>query len=109
MKYQQYLEENLPRYLNLLHKWVDTNSFTANPEGVNSLAKLTAAAFFDLGFEAEYIPSENPDFGNHLVLTRKGTSDRKLGLISFLTGRSLFSASRITSLVGSRSMRANSK
>jgi glutamate carboxypeptidase len=84
MKYQHYLEENLPRYLNLLHQWVDTNSFTANPAGVNALAKLTAASFSDVGFEAEYIPSDNPDFGNHLVLTRKGTSGRKLGLISHL-------------------------
>jgi glutamate carboxypeptidase len=84
MIYQHYLEENLPRYLNLLRQWVDTNSFTANPAGVNALARLTAGAFYDLGFEAEYIPSENPDFGNHLVLTRKGTSGRKLGLISHL-------------------------
>ena len=84
MKYQHYLEENLPRYINLLRQWVDTNSFTANPVGVNALAKLTAAAFFDLGFEAEHVPSENPDFGNHLVMTRKGTSGRKLGLISHL-------------------------
>jgi glutamate carboxypeptidase len=84
MNPKEYLEDNLPRYLELLRKWVETNSFTANPTGVNKLAKLTANAFTDLGFSAEYIPAENPDFGNHLVMTRKGSSEKVIGLISHL-------------------------
>jgi glutamate carboxypeptidase len=84
MIHQDYLEENFPRYLDLLRQWVETNSFTANPTGVNALADLTAAAFANLEFTAEHVPPNNPDYGNHLVLTRAGTSGRKLGLISHL-------------------------
>ncbi|MFN2152693.1 MAG: M20/M25/M40 family metallo-hydrolase, partial [Anaerolineales bacterium] len=84
MTITNYLEENLPRYLGLLQHWVETNSFTANPAGVDAVAKLTAAAFVDLGFVAEYIPSQNANHGNHLVLTRQGNTNRKLGLISHL-------------------------
>jgi glutamate carboxypeptidase len=84
MNLKDYLEDNLPRYLKLLRTWVETNSFTANPAGVNKLAELTSNAFSDLGFSAEFIPAENPDFGNHLVMTRKGSSEQVIGLISHL-------------------------
>lgn len=63
---------------------VTINSFTANPEGVNQVSKLTAEKFEGLGFEAEYIQSANPDFGKHLVLTRVGRSGKIIGLISHL-------------------------
>jgi len=79
-----YLETNLPRYLALLRQWIETNSYTANPAGVNAVGDLSAAAFAGLGFTAERLPSDNPRFGNHLVLTRKGSSGLKLGLISHL-------------------------
>ncbi len=81
---QEYLQENLPRYLDLLRQWVEVNSFTANSEGVNKVAELSAAAFSDLGFTDERVPAKNPNFGDHLVLTREGTSGQKLGLISHL-------------------------
>jgi glutamate carboxypeptidase len=63
---------------------VEINSFTANPEGVDKLARLTADAFAPLGFTAEHVPSENPEYGNHLVLTRKGTSSRNIAMIAHL-------------------------
>lgn len=81
---QTYLEQNLPHYLELLRQMVDINSFTANPEGVNQLGRLTAQVFADLGFTAEFIPSIYPQFGKHLVLTRPGTSGRTIGCISHL-------------------------
>ena len=84
MSLQDYLQDNLPRYLDLLREWVQINSFTANPAGVDAVGERIAAAFADLGFTAEYIPSINPDFGHHLVLTRPGSGERKLGLISHL-------------------------
>jgi glutamate carboxypeptidase len=84
MTIQNYLEENLPQYLKMLRQWVETNSFTANPEGVRALADMTAAAFGSLGFTSELIPVENPDYGSHLVLTREGKSGRKIGMISHL-------------------------
>ena len=84
MNYQNYLEENLPRYLELLRQWVETNSFTANSAGVNALADLTAAAFADLGFAAEQFPRKTPILAIIWCSPGEGTSGRKLGLISHL-------------------------
>ncbi len=81
---ETYLQENLPKYLALLRQWVEVNSFTTNPAGVNKVADLSAVAFAELGFSDERVPTENPNFGHHLVLTREGTSGQKLGLISHL-------------------------
>jgi len=81
---EAYLQDKLPQYLDLLQSWVEVNSFTANGEGVNKVADLTAEAFMELGFKDERVPSENPDFGKHLVLTRAGSSDQKIGLITHL-------------------------
>lgn len=60
------------------------NSFTANRPGVNNLGRFTAKAFAPLGFMADFIPSANPEFGDHLVLTRMGKSRRTIGMISHL-------------------------
>lgn len=81
---QAYLESNLPFYLKLLRQMVEINSFTANPEGINALGDFTAKAFADLGFESEMVPSSEPAFGKHLILTKHGSSGRKIGLISHL-------------------------
>src|SRR5215475_2547644 len=79
-----YLESKLPEALELLRQMVDINSFTINKEGVNRLARFTADAFAPLGFTAEFVPAQNPEFGNHLVLTRRGKSDRNIAMISHL-------------------------
>ena len=68
----------------MLHRMVDINSFTANPEGVNRLAGFTTECFAPLGFTAESIPSYNPQWGSHLVLTRRGSSGKSVALISHL-------------------------
>jgi glutamate carboxypeptidase len=67
-----------------LRQMVGINSWTLNPAGVNRLAQFTAEWFAPLGFVAEFVPPANPKFGNHLVLTRRGTSSRSLALISHL-------------------------
>jgi glutamate carboxypeptidase len=85
--YQQledYFQKNLPNYLDFLQEMVSINSFTANAVGVNALGDLTAERFADLGFKAERVPSTNPGFGQHLVLTRKGRTEQVLGLVSHL-------------------------
>lgn len=74
----------MPSYMDMLQQMVAINSFTANPQGVNTLGELTARQFAALGFEAEHIQSENPRFGRHLVLTRKGSGQRKIGFVSHL-------------------------
>lgn len=79
-----YLEQNRPFYLDLLQQMVAINSFTANKKGVNELGKLTAELFAPLGFTAEFIESANAQFGRHLILTKLGKSERKIGLVSHL-------------------------
>jgi glutamate carboxypeptidase len=83
-KLDRYLSDHLPEYLELLQEWVGVNSFTANGAGVDELGRRTAVSFTKLGFEADLVPSANPQFGHHLVLTRPGKSGRKIGLVSHL-------------------------
>lgn len=65
---------------------VSINSFTANPQGVNALAELTADVFAELGFEDERIQSADYLYGEHLILTREAEVDDAplVGLISHL-------------------------
>ncbi len=63
---------------------VEINSFTGNRGGVNQLGRLTAACFADLGFTSEFVPSTNPAWGDHLVLTRPGRSPRSVAMVSHL-------------------------
>jgi glutamate carboxypeptidase len=81
---EAYLENNLPRYLNLLMEMVVINSFTGNPKGVNTLGKFTSKQFNNLGFQAEHIQADNPNYGKHMILTRGGQSGPTIGLITHL-------------------------
>ena len=83
-QFEDYLTQNLPDYLDMLRRMVAINSFTANPAGVDALGQLTAEMFAPLGFTADTVPSVNPEFGRHLVLTRPGQSGRKIGLVTHL-------------------------
>lgn len=65
-----YLERNLDSYLNTLKRMVEINSFTSNAEGVNQLGAFTSELFTKLNFDAAFFPSENPNFGNHLILRK---------------------------------------
>jgi glutamate carboxypeptidase len=80
----RHLSSQLPAALEMLRVMVGINSFTGNPEGVNRLARYTADCFAPLGFTAEYVPSYNPAWGNHLVLSRPGASARSIAMISHL-------------------------
>ena len=82
-----YLNENLPRYLEILKQMVAINSFTANADGVNRLGELTATVFEELGFVAERVFSENPFHGDHLILSRPAKIENKnptIALVSHL-------------------------
>src|SRR6185369_923593 len=81
---KRYLEGQLPSTLDWLRRMVEINSFTGNPEGVNRLSRLTAECFAPLGFTAEFVPAVNPDYGAHLVLTRRGSSGRTIAMVSHL-------------------------
>jgi glutamate carboxypeptidase len=83
-KLHDYLESELPAALELLRQMVGINSFTLNPAGVNQLARFTAESFAPLGFTAEHVASTNPQFGQHLVLTRRGKGTKSIAMISHL-------------------------
>jgi glutamate carboxypeptidase len=79
-----FLETRLPEALEWLRAMVGINSFTGNRAGVDRLGRLTAEAFGALGMKAEFVPSSNPTWGDHLVMTRPGSSGRSLALVSHL-------------------------
>lgn len=81
---RRHLEEQLPRHLALLERWVGVNTYSENAAGVNELGRLSADAFAPLGFEAASHPSAHPWAGRHLLLTRHGRSDRTVALVSHL-------------------------
>src|SRR5690349_13854942 len=81
---QEYLHGRMPAALEMLRQMVAINSFTANPGGVNTLARLTAQCFAPLGFTAEFVPSDEPSRGDHLVLTRAGRTKRSIAMVSHL-------------------------
>src|SRR5712671_6205606 len=81
---RKFLEPKMPAALEMLRGMVDINSYTTNREGVNRLGRFTAQCFAPLGFTAEFVPCTNPEFGDHLVLTRKGRSAKSIALISHL-------------------------
>lgn len=83
-KLQDFLEKQLPEAMGLLRRMVETNSFTANVAGVNEVGRLTAEAFEPLGFEAQVVPCADTRFGEHVVLTRKGTGNKTVGFVSHL-------------------------
>ena len=80
----QILNARLAPSLELLRQMVAINSHTLNPDGIKQLGLLTAASFAELGFRAEFVPSVNATFGEHLVLARPGTGPQKVGFISHL-------------------------
>lgn len=81
---RSFIAAQMPATWDLLRQMVGINSWTLNPPGVDQLSRFTAEQFAPLGFTAEFVPSANPNFGKHLVLTRRGKTARSLGLISHL-------------------------
>jgi glutamate carboxypeptidase len=81
---QLFLEKQMPPALEMLRQMVGINSFTSNREGVNRLGQLTAKFFAPLGFSPEFVPSTNPAWGNHLVMSRPGRTARSIAMVSHL-------------------------
>src|SRR5215831_5185154 len=79
---KQFLEGRMPEALEILRQMVGINSFTANRDGVNRLGKFTADCFAPLGFGAEFVPCTNAQFGKHLMLTKRGCSNKNIAMIS---------------------------
>ena len=81
---KDFLESQMPAALEMLRQMVGINSYTANRDGVNRLARFTADCFAPLGFTPEFVPSTNREWGDHLVLTRRGRSAKSIALVSHL-------------------------
>ena len=81
---EEYLAQGFEGYLEAFRRMVCINSWTENPAGVNELGEYTAGLFAGLDFSAEYVQSENPSCGRHLVLTKKGTSASSIACVSHL-------------------------
>ena len=79
-----FLESQLPTALEQLGQMVGINSYTGNRDGVNRLGRFTAECFAPLGFTAEFVPSVNPHYGDHLVLTRRGRTETSIAMVSHL-------------------------
>ncbi len=84
--YSTFFERKLDDYLEMLQGMVKINSFSANPDGVNRLGRLTGQYFGELGFESNFVQCENPEFGKHLLLKSapSDTAYASIGLISHL-------------------------
>jgi glutamate carboxypeptidase len=80
----EFLNDQMPAALEMLRRMVGINSFTSNRDGVNKLGRLTAESFAPLGFVAEMAPSVNPNYGDHLVLTRRGRTNTSIAMLSHL-------------------------
>ena len=80
----QFLEAQLPAGLEILQHMVGINSFTLNRDGIKQLGQYTAECFAPLGFTAEFIPSTNTQFGEHLILTRRGKGPKSIAMVSHL-------------------------
>ena len=80
----EFLRSQQPAVLEALRQMVNINSFTENRDGVNRLGRFTSEHFAPLGFAAEFVPSTNPAYGDHLVLVRPGRGSQSIALVSHL-------------------------
>jgi glutamate carboxypeptidase len=81
---KDFLQSRLDGYLEILREMIAINSYTPNRDGVNRLGDCTARLFDGLGFKSERVSSENPECGDHLVLTCPGSSGAVIGIVSHL-------------------------
>jgi glutamate carboxypeptidase len=80
----QFLQSQVPFFLEKLKEVVIVNSHTLNPAGIKEVGEKHAAWFEPMGFETQWIRDSSKGYGDHLVLRRKGTSHQKILLIGHL-------------------------
>jgi len=72
----KYLDKREAEMLTLLEKLVNIDSGTYLRRGVNQIASIIVPKLHELGFEVEQLAQ--PDFGDHLLARKGGTSIKKL-------------------------------
>ncbi len=85
-------ESRLPDALAWLKRLVAVNSLTTHAAGVDEVARLTAECFAHLGFAAEFIKAEHPDYGHHLLLRRDGAEPNHPPIVLVTHSDTVFSA-----------------
>jgi glutamate carboxypeptidase len=84
MSHLDYLRSIEDEAVAALHEMVAINSFTFNRGGVNRVGDQCEKLFARLGFQANRVRSITPECGDHLFLTRQGSSKEELMLVSHL-------------------------
>lgn len=83
--YKNYLAQIEEEALGYLHELVDINSQTINAQGVNLVGQKCTEIFSLLGFESKVIsPKLDPNYGDYVFLTHKGTSGKNIAFVSHL-------------------------
>lgn len=84
LSFETYLQSIEDVSIAQLREMVAINSFTHNRDGVCEVGEMCVSLFEPLGFSARRIRSVTEDCGDHLVLTREGSGDASLLLVSHL-------------------------
>ncbi|RFC45149.1 MAG: glutamate carboxypeptidase [Verrucomicrobia bacterium] len=80
----EWLSGMLPEAMGWLQEMVGINSFTTNRAGVDRVGAITAKCFSELGFSPEFVPSEDPNHGDHLFLSCGNPELRPVILVTHL-------------------------
>src|SRR5438270_9690039 len=74
-----------PRTTAMLRRWVDQNSGTMNPAGVQAVRAMVEPEFRQLGFTTQWIDMKAANRAGHLVVRHVGSrSGKRLLLIAHL-------------------------
>lgn len=75
------VDKDVERNVALLERLVNQNSGSLNFEGVEAVAKMTAAEFEPLGFKTRWVPMTSAGRAGHLIATHKGNGRGKRMLL----------------------------
>jgi glutamate carboxypeptidase len=81
---QKHLNGKFDEYIAILKEMVAINTFSENAMGINQLSDYTEKLFAKLQFKAEYVQSDQLKSGKHLLLTRKGLTEKSIICITHL-------------------------
>ena len=79
--YESFLRSIEDEAIDVLRRLVETGSFTHDREGVVRLGNMVEELFLPLGFQSRRVRSITEECGDHLVLTREGSSGNDPALL----------------------------
>ena len=78
------LNNKLDEYITILYDMIAINMYSENVAGINKLADYTQKLFENLQFTSEQVQSNQPKSGKHLLLTRKGLTEKNIICLTHL-------------------------